>query len=218
MISICIPTLRPGNQLLQQIKDIDNSLLGGDYEIIIQSENQSAALNRNAALQKSKGEYVVMIDDDITRFPKNWAFDLIEPLKKDNYLKVVSARLMTKNLTPGTMISYAGSITQCTDDLWINPNFILPSACIVFSRNTWEAVRTDPTVPRNIPFDVNYKKAVAEDADFIMAVCTTFPGCKTGVYKKVEVVHLNNEVWRTPDFRWEDNHEYFKKKWNRNPF
>ena len=220
MISICIPTIKSEAELLRQTDDIRNSFSpdyreGVSYEIVIQSAKQSAAKNRNAVLAKSKGDYVVMIDDDVVRFPRDWAVNLVNALGSP--IKIISARLMTRDGTPGTMISFRGDI-DTSQTLWLGNDYLLPSACIAFSRETWEAVRDCQKLPLNQPFDEGYKKAVCEDSDFCCAVRVVYPDMRIAVHNGVEVTHLNHEVWRTPDFRWEDNHEYFKKKWRRDPF
>lgn len=218
MISITIPTIKPEKELLQQINDIRHSLSdyreGNDYEIVIQSYKQSAAKNRNAVLEKSNGEYVIMIDDDIRGYFKGWAHEMITPLINDNNIKILSARLMTINNTPATMISYSRFINECKKDIWFNPYNLLPSACITFSRDTWQQVKNNSKLPDNIPFDENYILANAEDSDFCMAVKKTFPNAKIGVNKKVEIKHVCEEKWRTKNPEdWMRNHRLFEKKW-----
>ena len=222
MISILIPTIKELGELSSQIQSIKDSLsdyeVNKDYEIVTSCCKQSSSLNRNACLEKSKGEYVIFNDDDIRGYKKGWAHELILPLQNDDNIKIISARLMNVDGTPGTMISYRSYINECKEDLWINPHILLPAACIAFTRNTWLSVRENPDVPDNIPFDIAYPKAVAEDSDFIMAIQKTFPDMKTAVNKKVKICHLNSEVWRSPDFDWTKNHQRFKDKWHRDQF
>lgn len=220
MISVLIPSIKKEADLSLQLTDIRESLSeyveGHDYEIVTNCCQQSSSLNRNACLEKSKGEHVIFVDDDIAGYFRGWAHEMIAPLQADDNIKVVSARLMTPNGTPGTMISYRSYINECREQLWINPHILLPSACIAFTRNTWLTVKTNPDLPANKPFDENYIRACAEDSDFVMAIWKTFPNCKTAVNKKVPIVHASEEKWRTnnPE-HWKVNHRLFEKKWGR---
>ena len=219
MISILIPTIKQEKELLQQTDEIRESLFdykeGEDFEILIQSCKQSAAMNRNAVLEKSKGDYIVMMDDDIQKFPKNFAFDLIASL--DDTIRIVSARLMTMNNTPATMISFRGSI-DLKQDVWINPDGILPSACIAFSRDTWQGIRDNKKLALDTPFDENIPRACCEDTTFCMVMALTFPGAKVAVNTKVKVIHREESKWRTKNpADWQWNHNYFRKRFGRPP-
>jgi len=215
-LSIIIPTIKPAAELQPQVNAIHKSLKGyNDYEIIIQSANQSAARNRNAGLYKSKGDYVIQCDDDIEKYPPAWAFNLIAPL--NNIIRIISARLMTPQGTPATMISFKGKINN-NQDVWINPDGLLPSACFAFSRDTWEGVKNNPALPYNKPFDERYIYACGEDADFCMAVLKTFSGAQVAVNNRVKIIHREESKWRTDNPRdWQVNHELFTRKWGRPP-
>ena len=211
-LSIIIPTIKPAHEIEKQIIAINNSLISCghiDYEIIIQSAKEAAATNRNKGLYKSKGDYVIQCDDDIEKYPPAWAFNLIAPL--NNIIRIISARLMTPQGTPATMISFKGKIN-------INPDGLLPSACFAFSRDTWEGVKNNPALPYNKPFDERYIYACGEDADFCMAVLKTFSGAQVAVNNRVKVIHRTEEKWRTDNPRdWQVNHELFTRKWGRPP-
>ena len=218
-LSITIPTIKLEKELLQQTDEIRKSLFdyreGEYFEIIVQSCKQSAAKNRNAVLKKTQGDYVVMLDDDIQKFPKNWACKLIESL--DNTIRIVSARLMTTNNTPATMISFRGNI-DLKQNVWINPDGILPSACIAFSRETWQGIRDNKKLPLDIPFDENIPRACCEDTTYCMVMALTFPGSKVAVNTKVKVIHREESKWRTKNpADWQWNHNYFRKRFGRDP-
>ena len=93
-----------------------------------------------------------MIDDDIKLKRNNWASKLLECLKEEPKRRIVSARLMNQDGTPGTMISYRKDINECPRKFWENENVILPSACIVFRREDWMAITQYDKLPFNNPF------------------------------------------------------------------
>ena len=218
MISVLIISIDQPEKLLPQIDQIKESLSDWienvDYQIVMHCQNQSASLNRNAAYEKSKGNYVIFNDNDISNYPKDWAFKLCAPLNET--IKIISARLMTPNGTPGVMISFRGDI-DTTHDVWIGNDYLLPSACFAFKRETLEAVKNCQELPDNLPFDINYERAVAEDADLCASVKKLYPDMKIAVHNKVPVQHENLEIWRSGGFKWEKNHQRFHDKWGRPP-
>ncbi len=218
-ISVIIPTNQPESNRDRMTAKIHATIAADlDAEVIATCKDMSAACNRNLGLAQSSGEYVIMIDDDIRPKANGWAQKLIECLNHDKRRRIISARLLNADGTPGTMISYRDTINKCPSTFWENENVILPSACIAFRRSDWVAISQNPSLPDNFPFDTHYERACGEDSDFCMAMNQTFPDTITGVCKSVPIVHLNAEVWRVPGFDWKKNHDLFRRKWNRDPY
>ena len=215
-ICVIIPTIKTEAEIkdyvaLVRVSDIN---IGS---IIATCKMQSAAANRNMGLAASvdtgkvteASDWVIMIDDDMDGFPDSWATRLIQELRSRPQVKILSARLMNKGGTYGTMRSFKSDIDN-SQDVWVIPDSMVPSACIAFSRETWQAVANNTALPYNMPFDENYEKACAEDSDFCIAVIKTFPGAHVGVANRVRVIHLNEEKWRDEDLTWQKNHLYFQ--------
>jgi len=215
-ISILIPTIKPESEIQNQVDAIHESMKGcpAEYEVIVQSAMLSAAINRNKLLEKSTGNYIIFVDDDIENYLKGWALELVKPL--NDTIRIISAKLMNADGTPGTMISFRKKIDN--SNVWLSDDCLLPTACMAMKRETWMAVRDSVIVPENIPFDENYIRANAEDSDICMAVKKVFPDMKVAVNNLVKVTHRNNEVWRTDNPEdWKQNHRLFRKKWGRDP-
>ena len=218
-IGIIIPTIKNVKDASLIAQASEMFLADSNIYIIYKTcKNVSASENRNYGLEKINigldfpCDYIIMVDDDITGFMSNWATQLVETLRDYPQMRILSARLMNKDGTYGTMRSFKKDIDNKLM-VWPIPDAMCPSACIAFSRQTWEGVRDNKDLPNNKPFDENYKKACAEDSDFCKAVITTFPDSKVGVANRIQVVHLNEEKWRDKNETWKDNHLYFAKKW-----
>lgn len=211
-LSIIIPTIKPAAELKGQVDAIYKSLKGyKDYEVIIQSAKQSASRNRNAGLYKSKGDYCIMLDDDIEGFFPGWADLLIEPLEIDINIKMVSARLMMPDGKPGVMDDFRKEIDN--NKKWYEaPRKKLPAACISLMRNDWLAVKEDQRVPHNLPYDERYQRASYEDVDLCRAIAIVFPTAKFIVNNECKIKHFNLESWR-PGFDWTINQKLFQNKW-----
>lgn len=158
MISICLPTYKS-----QVIKPIG---ISDDSELIISSQEGSAAYNRNWCLDRAKGDIIIMIDDDITGFYPGWDKDLIKPLE-DNSVSIVSARLINPNGTNAPLM-YEGT-----------PYNIVPSAAIAFRKT-------------GIRFDEQFIGGF-EDTDFCKQLEQAFPQKHKVINKNCRLIHLGEK-------------------------
>lgn len=185
MVSIIIPTIRTKEEIAGLISEIKNSV-AYELDLIMASDiNKSAAENRNAGLDKAKGEFIIMCDDDTESYPYGWDRDLIDALKHTG-ASMVGARLLNPD----------GSLhATCYGNFDLSRDFIevrtMITAVCAF-RNT--ALR----------FDENYIGSGYEDTDFCKQL-----GGKFYVANKVRIIHRQEH--KNPfDVR---NGRYFWEKW-----
>lgn len=207
-ISITIPTIKLDitNQIDLLKQNISSNI---NYEIIIVNQQKSAAINRNACIEKAQGSLIIMIDDDIWGFYDNWIYDLIKPLLENpEEYSIITPRLVDPNY------KYVGQLGDCS-----NPNIpneeitiakhtektglnIIGSSCIAFFKN-------------DIRFDEKYIGATYEDADFCMMMNQQYPDKKNIINNKCKLIHMGEAKGRiiNGDSVSQPNKEYFKNKW-----
>jgi glycosyltransferase involved in cell wall biosynthesis len=213
MISIIIPTIKSKEEIQSQVNAIKSNMVSKDYEIIATCEKVSAARNRNNGLYQSKGEYVITLDDDISGYWPGWVEKMIEPLKVDINIKMVSAKLLNLDGTQATMDDFRSEIIHNVK--WFEaPRKKLPSACVSMRRNDWLAVKANdhPKVIHNVPYDERYQNASFEDTDGCRALGFVFPNAKFIVNNECKIFHANLECWR-PGFDWTVNQKLYISKW-----
>lgn len=190
MIDIIIPTVKADiSKLVEEVKKTAT----GDYNLIVEQSNNSAAMNRNAGLKKAMGDFVIMVDDDISNLPQGWNGQLIEPLIKNEKIACVSARLMRPDGTIGIMCDEPYIETP------LQPARNLPTSCIAF-RNT------------HLRFDPTFVGGGWEDTDFIRRLQTNTTGSLV-IDNTTQVAHANEQKNQRGDI-WKKNKEYYDKKWN----
>lgn len=131
---IIIPSCKPIQELktyVEMYKQLYSS--EGECNFIPTGIKASASVNRNYGLvrsRESKAEYIIMMDDDIGGFFEGWHNMLIQPLIDDKDIRIVSARLITKDSDFSPM---QGVDFDLSKDLSIAKDVIL-SACIAFRK------------------------------------------------------------------------------------
>ncbi len=194
MYSIIIPTLLNREDLSELINNVKEATVG-KYELIVTSQQVSAACNRNIGLEKAKYPIIIMIDDDIRSLPKGWNITLAEPVVEDkDGVVMTSARLLDKNGRPGMMTEFSADMNTPYVEM-----AYLPSACIAF--------RKDDT-----RFDEGYIGSGFEDTDFCMQLKRQYPNKKFLLNNKVKVVHLNERKNQVGS-NWIRNQNFFAQKW-----
>ena len=160
-VDIIIPTCREYKDLKSQINEMKKNT-EIDYKLFCTCQKMSSSYNRNWGMDCSNSEYIIMVDDDISGFKTGWAKVLIETLQ-DETICMVSGRC----LNPDGSLALVGHCSYNLEpdiiDISKLKEGILPTSIIAFKRI-------------NLRFDINYKGAVFEDADFCFQMYEAMPG------------------------------------------
>jgi len=183
-VSIIIPTLKAESELVELISQIKSTVIH-ELDLIVISGDRCEAKNRNIGLDKAKGEFIIMCDDDVEGFYYGWDRDLIDVLKRTE-ASMVGARLLNPD---GTLQRTNYKNFDLSKDFVEVKTMI--TACCVFG-NT------------ELRFDENYKGSGYDDTDFCRQL-----GGKFFVANKVKVVHRNE---CKNQFNKQNKH-YFRNKW-----
>jgi len=191
-VSIIIPTIKPESELVKEISQIKDTVYY-DLDLIVISGIRGAMIDFNRGLDKAKGEFVIMCDDDIEGYQKGWDKGLLDVLEKlePEGATIIGARLLNLD---GTL----NRVNYRNYDLSVDysQTRTMITACCAF-RNT------------KLRFDENYIGWGWGDTDFCKQL-----GGKSFVVNTVKVIHRNEQ--KNPlgsKEQIEKNHEYFKKKW-----
>ncbi len=189
---IIIPSYKPSRNLQHLLMEMAEKTIP-PYNIILVSKTQSASMNRNYGLERSKSPYLIMCDDDICDLPYGWNRSLINVLKENREIMAVSARLMNPDGTPGRNTSNNYDL-----DSRLVPVDFIPTACCIFRMT-------------DLRFDERYIRAGWEDTDFFMQMKYAYKG-QIVICNDVKVVHLNEEknVGGTQNIH---NQMLFQEKW-----
>jgi len=183
-VSIIIPTLKAEKELSKLVDEI-RATVYYNLDLIIVSSLQSSAANRNTGLNKAKGDFIIMCDDDTEKYPQNWDKDLIDALNKTG-ASVVSARLLNLN----------GTLHACNHRNYdISKDFVevhtIPPPCCVFRKTS-------------LRFDEGFIGGSFEDTDFFRRM-----DGKCFIANTVRVVHRQEGIYTTV----KQNRAYYNKKW-----
>ena len=189
---IVIPSFKPSRNLQYLLMELAEKSIP-PYNIILISKHQSAAMNRNYGLERSKSPYIIMCDDDICDLPYGWNRTLINVLKENREIMAVSARLMNPDGTPGRNTSNNYDL-----DSRLVPVDFIPTACCIFRKTA-------------LRFDERYIRAGWEDTDFFMQMKHALKG-QIVICNDVKVVHLNEEK-NTGGTQNTYNQMLFQEKW-----
>jgi len=207
MIHICIPTIKKDNNKLAE--DIKNTMDDLNYQIVFGDLITCAGKNRNYAMKKSNakdGDIIILIDDDITGFYKNWCLDLLKPLieNQDN-ISMVVPRLLNSSGGIGMQLGDGGEaydeskdIQMCihTKETQLN---ISCSACMAFFKN-------------DIYFCEEYRISNYEDSDLCMLFGKQFPNKKIYINNNCKLIHLGESKMKTTETTL-FNKQLFAKRW-----
>jgi glycosyltransferase involved in cell wall biosynthesis len=197
MIRIAIPTFKTYDYVAKQIEDIRRTMtVAGD--VFATCKNLSASENRNEAIRKCKqGDILIMVDDDISGFYKGWDKDLTDILVSDERIIMTSARLLTRDGSPGPQI---GAEDRNGLEYYEAHGGAVPSAAIAF--------KVDDLI-----FDFNYKGAGWEDTDFCRQKKLKYPNGQIVITNKCRLIHKLEFKHMGADT---ENAKYFAHKWQKN--
>jgi glycosyltransferase involved in cell wall biosynthesis len=191
---ILVPTCKTEEELMPMLATL--SFFSDECSVIYTCKNQSAAKNRNEALDQATSDFIIMIDDDIEGFYTGWWKELVMPLIRFSDISLVSARLMNRHGAIGAMMH--GNKDIITD---IVPVEYTPSACIAFRRDS-------------LRFDESYVGSGFEDTDFCEQLKVRYPGSRFVINNKCRMVHLNEQK-NQHGKNFQLNKQYYQEKWNK---
>jgi len=183
-LSIIIPTIKPKEELAEMISQIKNTVVH-ELDLIVIARAECSAKNRNTGLNKAKGKFIIMCDDDTEGFPYGWDRDLIDALKHTG-ASMVGARLLNPD---GTLQKINYQNYDLSKD-FVEVRTMITACC---------AFRNGP-----LRFDENYKGSGYGDTDFCRQL-----GGKFFVANKVKIIHRNE---CKNQFTAHNKH-YFESKW-----
>ena len=195
IVSIVIPTVKTEREIARLISEIKSTVVH-ELDLIIVSGMRTTSVNRNIGLDKARGEFVIMCDDDTEGYPHGWDRDLIDVLKQTG-ASMVGPRLLNPD---GTL-----QLTNCKN-FDLSKDFVkvrtIIAACCAF-RNT------------KLRYDENYIGWGWEDTDFCRQIWENCGG-SFFIVNTVKVTHRNEEKdpLGSKETRAE-NQVYFGNKWGR---
>jgi hypothetical protein len=151
------------------------SSVAGEPRIIATCQPVSAAVNRNLGLDQAFSEVVLMVDDDVTKFPAGWNLKLEQLLCMESNAVMVSAHLLTTSGQPAQMLGDPERKERGVGEVTRRE---LPTACIAL----WND---------GLRFDEQYVGSGWEDTHFCAALKVVYPEGRFLVDFDVAVVHLN---------------------------
>ncbi len=205
MIDVIIPTCKTQPEIADLAAEIVRT---ADISVRVfpTCKPASAAANRNLGLNQASGDIVIMVDDDVCKFPLNWISDLIKPLETEVRCVLVSARLMNADGTPGPMTGEPPP----TAGIGLTIATRLPTACIAFHND-------------GLRFDENFVGSGWEDDDWTAQLRERYPDSLFLINEEVRVVHHNEMknqcftkgVGPVPSGNFEKNRAYYESKWGK---
>lgn len=191
---IIIPTFRSTDEIARLIGVI--GMYSPECTIIPTCLKGSAAHNRNAGLDASTSDIVIMCDDDTDGFYRGWWRDLIRPLFEDRSIIYISARLINRNGTQAPMMH-----NNPREDLPVVDCKYTPSACVAFWR--------DGTM-----FDEGYIGSGFEDTDFCDQLRTKNPNGRIVINNRCRIIHFNEQKNQHGEY-WQKNEKRYREKWEK---
>jgi glycosyltransferase involved in cell wall biosynthesis len=199
-IDVIIPTRSPPD-VIQRLVDQISDTAGYPHRIVYTGADASAAANRNLGLDRSDGDMVAMVDDDI-EFPPHcagWLSLLVHTMSHPNVV-MVSAQLVS----PKGGFAYMTGVDDCGNTARLYGESIVPTkkvltACCVFRHY-------------GLRFDENYIGSGFEDIDFCHSLAALQP---TGIFMVCHsawAIH-HNEQKNQKGRNWKANEDLYNKKW-----
>lgn len=242
-VSVVIPVKNEFMMTSVLLNSIKHNTIGIDYEIIIADDNSTDEIqnidlifknvrrivndtgnkgfiyNVKNAVSHAKGEYILLINNDMLVLP-DYLKELLDVIENDKTIGIVGAKTLNienKIDECGVKMHQNGEVeflSQNEDNDFLDEkNFIECDYCsgcaILFRRDIWE---------KSGGFDINYAPAYYEDSDFafnlkynynLKSVCVP----KSKIYHFKGVSYSNNIKEKNEIFL--KNKEYFLKKWGK---
>ena len=200
MVDIIIPSCKPIEELRQLTSAHTYHTFEEDCNVIETGFPCSAAVNRNYGLlrsQESNNEFIIMMDDDIGGFFNGWYKLLIDTLKENKDVSLVSARLMTPHGEFGPMMGVDNNASQILSPV----SKAVLSACIAFRKED---------IIGKIRFDENFVGSGFEDTLFCHHLHCSNPDSRFVVNNKCRLIHYH-EMKNQAGKNFEHNKKHFLK-------
>jgi len=216
MITVAIPTIQNNMPQLHELYPFlaSNRDL---VELVVVRDLKSAARNRNRCLDRSSGDTMVMMDDDVFGFFPGWIDMLVSPLiDQPEKFSIISARFSStkkrRRGKPGSRFSSMlgdGGVRGPRGTMQValhregSPVQMVCSACIAFR------------VSDGVRFDEGYDGAVFEDSDFCMQMRRKFPNRDIVINNKCVLEHRceHKRHWEIKGGSVRGNQSRFEEKW-----
>lgn len=184
MIPIIIPTYKTKDQIREVLFELKCNISDKKYVLIPTFVRACASVNRNFGImmaEKYGSDIIIMVDDDVTGYYKNWADDLIKPLLSEEHKEcvMVSARLMHDNNTVGVMMDHKIDLSV---EYQIVQN-ALPSAAVAF--------RYDKIIRFDEIYSVDNMGSQWEDTDACFQYNKKYPNCYYIINNRCKLIHKN---------------------------
>ena len=184
-VSVIIPTLKTEEELSKLVNEIKATAYY-DLEVVVVASPSSSAANRNTGLDKAKGDFIIMCDDDTGGYTDGWDKGLIDALEQTG-ASVVSARLMNQDW----------SIHACNHGNYdVSKDFVgiptMPASCCAFRKTP-------------LRFDEGFAGGGFEDTDFFRRM-----GGPYFIANTVRVIQRQEGRYTTIP----QNRDYYNKKWS----
>lgn len=198
-IDIVIPTNKRRRDV--SVRHLDHVLKTSgltDQSIWATCYEESAALNRNVALDYSRSDPIIMIDDDIEQFPENWARDLLDTFAKYPNCVMLSPQLLRPDGSQAFMMGmdelfHPGGPPDT--GVTVLPSQMLLTACVVIRRNS-------------LRFDEGFVGSGYEDRAYCDDLRQLYPDGSWMVDHDVKLVHRNEMKNQQGEFA-EKNRAYY---------
>lgn len=199
-VDILIPTLKPFEDVKSQVRGIHE--MYPDNRVFATCLEASAAINRNKAHKEANTEIVISLDDDITGFYQGWVEDLIRPLKKNQDIRFVSARLMKSDgVTPNFMMTSKFNLSSMYE---VVPR--CPTSAFAYRKVDFDYL-IGYYNESSKPFDENFKGSGWEDNAICHDLKQGFPGTLIVINNNCKLIHINEEKNQKKFFM--ENKKYF---------
>jgi GT2 family glycosyltransferase len=194
-VDVVIPTCKPMGPLAGLLAEV-RSTITGRGNVYATCQPVSASKNRNIGLDKASTEFIIMIDDDVHRFPPGWDQTLIQPLIDDPLCMMVSPRLLNPDGSLGQMLGHPPALDN--GELWEVPRQELPTACIAIRKN-------------DLRFDEDFIGSGWEDTAYCAALRARHPQGKFVVHGGVRIIHVNEQ--KNQGVNFDHNRAIYVSKW-----
>lgn len=191
---IIIPTCKDKYEISPLVCNVEGHSIG--CRVIATCQKTSAAINRNAGLDISTSDIVIMLDDDIAGFYDGWWNDLIAPLLQNKNIIIVSARLLNPDGGLGGMM-FMGDTGK---DITAVPR--VPTAAIAFRKT-------------DLRFFEGYKLSGFEDDHFCAEMQERHTNGRIVINNRCKLIHKNEQKGQREG--WEYNKKIFDSIWETSP-
>jgi len=202
-IDIIIPTCKQqwDAGIAEQMREMERTA-GMPCRIMATCRPVCAAANRNLGLDWAESDVIIMVDDDVTEFPWNWAVRMVEVMNTYPDSVMCSPELLTKEHKRGPMMGDPPR-KPGQPGVSVVPSRKLVTACIAIRK--W---------PEDLRFDEAYVGSGFEDDDICAQLRDRYPSGEWLIIHDLCVVHMNEMKNQKDPVTWNKNRAYFENKWN----